>query len=35
VLKALEDAQLIVQDQHANRSLAGILALVRSQQQLR
>jgi VWFA-related protein len=34
VLKALEDAQLIVQDQHANRSLAGILALVRSQQQL-
>jgi VWFA-related protein len=33
-LKALEDAQLIVQDQHANRALAGILALVRSQQQL-
>jgi VWFA-related protein len=33
-LKALEDAQLIVQDQHANRSLAAILALVRSQQQL-
>ena len=34
VLKALEDAQLIVQDQHSNRALAGILALVRSQQQL-
>jgi VWFA-related protein len=34
VLKALEDARLIVQDQHANRSLAGILALVRSQGQL-
>lgn len=34
VLKALEDAQLIVQDQHANRSLAGILALIRSQQQM-
>jgi VWFA-related protein len=34
LLKALEDAQLIVQDQHANRSLAGLLALVRSQQQL-
>jgi VWFA-related protein len=34
VLKALEDAQLIVQDQHANRSLAGLLALVRSQQQM-
>lgn len=34
VLKALEDAQLIVQDQHANRALAGILALVRSQQQI-
>jgi VWFA-related protein len=34
VLKALEDAQLIVQDQHANRSLAGILALTRSQQQV-
>ena len=34
VLKALEDAQLIVQDQHANRSLAGILAVVRSQGQL-
>ncbi len=34
LLKALEDAQLIVQDQHANPSLAGILALVRSQQQL-
>ena len=33
-LKALEDAQLIVQDQHANRALAAILALVRSQQQL-
>jgi VWFA-related protein len=33
-LKALEDAQLIVQDQHANRSLAAILAIVRSQQQL-
>lgn len=33
-LKALEDAQLIVQDQHANGALAGILALVRSQQQL-
>ena len=34
VLKAIEDAQLIVQDQHANLSLAGILALVRSQQQI-
>jgi VWFA-related protein len=34
LLKAMEDAQLIVQDQHANRSLAGILALVRAQQQL-
>jgi VWFA-related protein len=34
LLKALEDAQLIVQDQHVNRSLAGLLALVRSQQQL-
>jgi VWFA-related protein len=33
-LKALEDAQLIVQDQHSNPALAGILALVRSQQQL-
>jgi VWFA-related protein len=33
-LKALQDAQLIVQDQHANQALAGILALVRSQQQL-
>jgi VWFA-related protein len=34
LLKAMEDAQLIVQDQHANRSLAGILALIRAQQQL-
>lgn len=34
VLKALQDARLIVQDQHENRALAGILALVRSQQQL-
>ena len=34
VLKALQDAQLIVQDQRANPSLAGLLALVRSQQQL-
>jgi VWFA-related protein len=34
VLKALEDAQLIVQDQHAAQSLAGLLAVVRSQQQL-
>jgi VWFA-related protein len=34
LLKALEDAQLIVQDQHSNRELAGILALVRSQQQI-
>jgi VWFA-related protein len=34
VLKALEDSQLIIQDQHASRSLAGILALVRSQGQL-
>lgn len=33
LLKALEDAQLIVQDQHANRALAGLLALVRAQQQ--
>jgi VWFA-related protein len=33
-LKALEDAQLIVQDQHSNPALAGILALVRSQQQV-
>jgi VWFA-related protein len=34
LLKALEDAQLIVQDQHSNRALAGILGLVRSQQEL-
>ncbi len=34
LLKAMEDAQLIVQDQHANRELAGILALIRAQQQL-
>jgi VWFA-related protein len=33
LLKALEDAQLIVQDQHANGTLAGLLALVRAQQQ--
>jgi VWFA-related protein len=34
LLKAMEDAQQIVQEQHANRELAGILGLVRSQQQL-
>jgi len=34
LVKAMEDAQLIVQDQHADRSLAGLLALVRAQQQV-
>jgi VWFA-related protein len=34
LLKAMEEAQLVVQEQHANRELAGILGLVRSQQQL-
>ena len=33
LLKALEDAQRIRQDQHAAPNLAGLLALVRSQQQ--
>ena len=32
--KAMQEAQLIVQEQHANRELAGILGLVRSQQML-
>ena len=32
--KAIQEAQLIVQEQHANRELAGILGLVRSQQML-
>jgi len=34
LVKAMEDAQLIVQDQHAERSLAALLALVRAQQQV-
>jgi len=34
LLRAMEDAQLVVQEQHANRELAGILGLVRSQQML-
>jgi len=34
LLKAMENAQLIAQEQHANRALAGLLALVRAQQQV-
>ena len=34
LLKALQDTQLIAQDQHTATSLAGILALVQAQQQI-
>ena len=34
LLAALEDSQKIVQDQHTRRSLAGLLALVKSQQRI-